>query len=424
MTTTAPGSESLGFAIARAILATALFAYPATMLTVPIVPGTALAVLLVGSLATLPFAFARRTELACPADYVPVLGLALLLVVGTVSTLAWHAPRWEAISYFRLFGALAMIGAIRLLRPPIWVFYSGCSVGAIGAGVYSVVQCFGYGIERASGPDLYFGWQLATIFGLLSIVLGVLPLFADARDWPRFARWLRVAGAGGGIAAGLLSGSRGAWLAGSALLLWRIARVHRYAAIAFVVLSFVMWAMLPYPAQRWHAAFGDLMTYEQGHAETAVGLRLDMWDAALDAFVRHPWFGVGPNGFPAVLAERSGAGLATPAITDFWHAHNDLLNALATGGIVGALALVAACWLPWRHFRRIDLRERGAALSGAALVVAFVLFGLSDAVLVHRVSLTAYVMLAAALLGFTGVPEDGASSARTDAAAAGSRRES
>ena len=406
----AADDDSWSFKAARAVLATALFTYPATMLTIPVVPGVAIAVLLIGSLALLPFSLGRRAELAAPADYVPVLGLALLFIVGTASAVAWHAPKWELISYFRLFGALALVGAIRLLRPPEWVLYAGCSVGAIGAGAIALVQCFGDGVERASGHDLYFGWQLATIFGLLSIVLGTLPLFAEVRDWPPLVRWLRVAGAIGGIAACLLSGSRGAWLAGAVLMLWRVARVHRYAALAFVVAILLAWAAMPYPAQRWQTAFGELMSYEQGHASTAIGLRLDMWDAAIGAFVQHPWFGVGLNGFDGVLKERSAAGLATPWITHFWHAHNDLLNALATGGIVSAIALVAALWLPWRYFRRADLRERGPALSGSALIVAFVLFGLSDSLFAHRVSLTAYALLVASFLGFTGLPDAAARS--------------
>ena len=393
------------------MLGTALFTYPATMLTVPVVPGVAIAVLLIGSLSMLPFTLSRRAELATPADYVPVLGLALLLIVGSVSAVTWHAPKWELISYFRLFGGLALIGAIRWLRPPQWALYAGCSVGAVGAGAIALLQCLVDGIERASGPDIYFGWQLATIFGLLSIVLGALPLFADARGWPPLVRWLRWAGIVGGITACLLSGSRGAWLAGSVLLLWRIARVHRYAALIFVAAMFVAWAALPYPAQRWHTAFGDLMSYEHGHASTAIGLRLDMWAAAISAFVQHPWFGVGLNGFDEVLKERSAAGLAAPSITGFWHAHNDLLNALATGGIVSALALVAAFLLPLRYFRRADIKERGPALSGTALIVAFLLFGLTDSLFAHRISLTAYVLLVAAFLGFSGAPESTARSA-------------
>jgi O-antigen ligase len=148
-----------------------------------------------------------------------------------------------------------------------------------------------------------------------------------------------------------------------------------------------------------------VMTYEEGQGETSLGLRFDMWKAALAAFAENPLFGVGPMGFREVLAARVEAGFGSPLLAGFEHAHSDALHALATGGLVAFTGLVAAYWLPWRYFRRMHARHPSAAArAGMALVLTFVILGLSDTMFVHRIALSAYVIGIAALLGYTGLP--------------------
>jgi O-antigen ligase len=404
-------------AAARALLAAMLFLFPATVLTVPWLPGVAVAILLAGSLLFVPAGYVQRAELARPGDWVPVLGLAAFLVIGAAGAVAWDAPRWLAINYVRLFAALAIIAAIRVLRPPQWPFFAGCAVGALGAGGFALMQFFWEGAVRASGPDLYFGWQRATIFGGMSVVLGLLPLLAGPSGWPARGKLLLAAGLVGGITAAVLSGSRGAWLAGTVLLVWRVGRAKRGAAVLLLLAIVGTWAAVPFLSERWNAAYLDLVSYEHGRTETALGLRFDMWKAALAAFASHPLVGVGPMGFHDVLAARVHAGLGPVSLGDFEHAHNEFLHALATGGLLSFAGLLAAYWLPFRYFRRAVREGRApAARAGMALVVTFVILGLSDTLFVHRLPLTVYVVSVAVLLGFAGMRPPAA--AQRDAAPA------
>jgi O-antigen ligase len=397
-------------AAARAVLASALFTFPATVLIVPWVPGIAAAVLLIGSLAFVPAAIAQRAELSRPEDWPPVLGLAAFLVIGAAGAVIWDAPRWLLINYGRLFAALAIIAAIRVLRPPQWLFYAGCALGAIGAGGFALMQFFVESAVRASGPDLYFGWQRATIFGGLSVVLGFLPLLASPPGLPARGKVLLAAGLVGGITAAVLSGSRGAWLAGTVLLVWRVARVRRVAAALLLVAIVGAWAAVPFLSERWNAAYVDLVSYEHGRTETALGLRFDMWKAAVAAFAAHPLAGVGPMGFHDVLDARVHAGLGPASLSDFEHAHSEILHALATGGLLAGAGLLAAYWLPFRYFRRAARKGRApAARAGMALVVTYVILGLSDTLFVHRLPLTVYVMSVAILIGFAGMRAPAAS---------------
>jgi O-antigen ligase len=391
-------------AIAQAALACALFTYPAGMVVAAVVPGIAAGALLIGSILTLPFTLARRTELAGAEDVAPVAALFVFLAIGGLGATLWHAPAWLVINYSRLFCALALIGAIRLLKPPEWVFYAGCACGGLLAGAYAVWQIVGEGATRASGLEAYFGWQRATIFGALSVVLGFLPILADPPGWRPAGRLLLGAGVIGGVIAAVLSGSRGAWLACAVLALWRVGRGGLWAAAVLLVVIIGASIMLPVLSGRWDAAFGDIMLYSAGQSETSLGLRFGMWQAAADAFVAHPLFGVGPLGFHAVLAERVAEGLASTRMLAFDHAHSDVMHALATGGLVQLAGLVAAFVAPWIYFRRVARRRPcPAARAGMALIVAFVVLGLSDTMFVHRIALSAYVIFACVLMGYAGM---------------------
>jgi O-antigen ligase len=389
--------------IARVLMVAALFAYPALLVVMARAPGWALGVLLVASLATLPLAYARRAELFHAEDRGPVIGLALFLLVGTAGAIAWQAPTSFWVNYLRLFGVLAMIAAIRLLKPPAAAFYAGCAAGALAAGVFALWQCLWQGEPRAYGPEPPFGFHLATIFGGLSVLLGFLPILADPPGWRWPGKLLLLAGMMGGVTAAVLSGSRGAWLTCIVLSLWHVGRAKRWAALLLLFVIIGVSAISPVLAGRWDKALDDLLLYWGDHADTALGLRFEMWKAAAAAFASNPLFGIGPAGFNAWLIARSQAGLGLAALANFDHAHNEVLHAMATGGLIYLAGLVAAFWLPWRYFHRINAtRNSPAARAGQALIVAFVVLGLSDALLPHRVAMTAYVVGIALMVGWAG----------------------
>src|SRR5450759_3745172 len=296
-----------------------------------------------------------------------------------------------------------MIAAIRLLKPPEAAFYAGCAAGALAAGVFALWQCLWQGEPRAYGPEPPFGFHLATIFGGLSVLLGFLPILADPPRWRCPGKLLLLAGMMGGVTAAVLSGSRGAWLTCIVLSLWRVGRTRRWTALLLLVAIIGVSAMLPVLAGRWDKALGDLLFYWINHSDTALGQRFEMWKAAAAAFASNPLFGIGPTGFNAWLTARTQAGLGPAALANFDHAHNDVLHAMATGGLIYLAGLAAAFWLPWRYFHRINAtRNSPAARAGQALIVAFVVLGLSDALLPHRVAMTAYVVGVALMVGWAG----------------------
>jgi len=354
--------------------------------------------------AALGLAFARDgyKELLRPDDRRLLAGLALFLLVGAGSAAARSGPTWLIVNYVQLLPALLLLAAVRLFKPPSTSFYLGCIVGALGAGAYALWQCEWLGLPRAYGPEIPFGPHMSTIFGGLAVVLGLLPLFADPPDLRKFGAWPVLAGLAGAMIAAALSGSRSAWLACIFLLLWHIARNKPRNALwsltAIVAISFA----LPILSHRWHEAYGNLVDYGNGQADTPLGLRFEMWKAAAAAFASDPVFGIGPRAFQGWLAMRAEQGFGPPTLATFDHAHNDALHALATGGLLSAAGWLAAFWLPWRYFwHAAQATAAPAARAGQALVATFFMLGLFDTLLVHRVTLTAYVVGVVLLAGWT-----------------------
>jgi O-antigen ligase len=119
-------------------------------------------------------------------------------------------------------------------------------------------------------------------------------------------------------------------------------------------------------------------------------------------FVEHPFFGVGRAQFNPALNELIARGVISPNMHGFFHAHNELLNALATQGVVGAATLFLLYALPFAFFLRC-LRghdaSRAHALAGLLLVLAYADFGLTQVLFAHHIGAAFYAVTVSCLAG-------------------------
>lgn len=139
--------------------------------------------------------------------------------------------------------------------------------------------------------------------------------------------------------------SRGAWLAalaGLVMAAWTgLRRGDRRGVLeaqAWVLLPALLWGVCVLGASA-GARLGEGLSSGSGQE------RLAFARAALAMVSRHPWTGVGPDGF----------GLVYPSVQSgaFWagvpaHAHSALLQLLATQGFVGLLVTLAGAVIVWR----------------------------------------------------------------------------
>lgn len=142
--------------------------------------------------------------------------------------------------------------------------------------------------------------------------------------------------------------------------------------------------------------------YRYALLNSSLGERLQMWGVAWDMFKTAPVAGIGTAAYMDRAHMMVEAGEAPPVTALYDHPHNEFLDALATRGVVGLLALLALLGVPgWLFARGLgspDPVRLGASLAGLLVSVAFAMFGLSETMLVHSIALGWYAIMTALFL--------------------------
>jgi O-antigen ligase len=127
-----------------------------------------------------------------------------------------------------------------------------------------------------------------------------------------------------------------------------------------------------------------------------------MWGVAWDMFKTAPVTGIGTAAYMDRAQMMVDAGQAPPVTAEYDHPHNDFLDALATRGVVGLVALLALLGIPgWLFARGLDSPDPvrlGASLAGLLVSVGFAIFGLSETMMVHSIALGWYAIMTALFL--------------------------
>jgi O-antigen ligase len=306
--------------------------------------------------------------------------------------------------------ALALVVAVRAPRRALWW---GASAGAVAALPFIAWQRLVLHIDRPGGfvNSITFG-DLAMLLGLLSLAGAI-----DMRGRPRDALLAGV-GALAGLAASVLTGTRGSWAAIvlALLVLGRHVRgidsrrVRALLAAGVAVLAAVWFTPALGVQERFAQGVSDArIWYEGGTVWTNVGTRLELWKGAVMLIREHPVLGMGFDACRVRLAEYAQAGRLDPLVLQLPHLHNDVLQALATGGIVGFVLWAATLVAPLRFFlRRLGNdaahEARGpqfaVALGGAFVVLGYVGFGLTEVIFWSMKGSVFYALMVFLLMGF------------------------
>ncbi|ALK98759.1 hypothetical protein AB595_02355 [Massilia sp. WF1] len=309
----------------------------------------------------------------------------------------------------RMFFAVSSLAAVLAVRPSRRMLWWGVIGGALAALPFVAWQRLVEGIDRPGGLIN------AITYGDLALLLALLAVTA-AIDMKDDARQAGLAGIGAlaGLGASLLTGSRGGWVAlgVAALLFLRHARAlggrrvrALLAAGAAVVL--VAWFV---PATGMQARFdegvGDVRTWvDGGNVNTRVGTRLELWKGASMLIAEHPLLGRDFQACRARLAEFAREGRLDPVVLPLPHLHNDALQSLATGGVVGFALWAAILATPLLFFAR-ELRagaggpQFAPALAGVLVVTSYVSFGLTEVIFWSMKGSLFYALMVFMLMGF------------------------
>jgi len=309
----------------------------------------------------------------------------------------------------RMLFALGCIGFVGMLRPSIRMFWIGLGLGTIGGALIGGYQWFVLGIGRAMGATHH-----PISYGDLAVAMGVMSFCSmNAFRGTRLA-WLPVTGLLCGALASLFSGSRGAWL-GLLIVLWPMLKygshIHGKAiryTVGVVLAACVLAYALPHTgvAGRMADAVSDVERYySTNEASTNVGTRLELWKASAMMIAEHPFIGVGRDAFYDELQALHQQGRLQQSIALIYSTpHNDVLNTLATGGLLDLSFLLLIYAAPFAFFAR-TLRQgppaaAAPALAGVLLVICFIAFGLTDVMFWLMLTKAFYATTVCVLVGF------------------------
>ncbi len=355
----------------------------------------------------------RAYLLACAA--IPVAYAVNMSLTGW--DLAWlHRPAHLLVTGGLIYVLIGRVG-IRYTT----LFWS-IVLGAFTTLAIALFDVLVMGSVRVSG--LGQRWN-AVPFGNFALLLGCMALagciselFSSRRDVSRLFGGLLASFAG--VGASILTATRGAWLAFPVVLLatlilslyvyrWRVVASRSF--LALLALTFIGGAVA---LQFSDNAQGRIVAaVEQVEAwfdedregpvpiDSSTQLRLDMWRWGIEQFSRNPWTGIGLANYDEAREEAVQSGRLPPSFRGLAGLHNELITALALGGLPVGFAVVLFWILAGRFFvtRVCDERSFFFALCGVMVVVGTAMFSMTEGLFGTSAGTKAFALLLALSAG-------------------------
>jgi len=305
-----------------------------------------------------------------------VVGCFMIYAAG--SALISFAHR-DPIGHFEqyvpfLLAGLAAIG-LAACSPRAGRILIGFALGALVAGVVAIFQ-----ILTAPGICRVHLFMNETTFGAITALYTVV--CASALGWADRTygirlRILLVAGVLGGLAAALLNGSKGSWLALALvgpfvflqatpdMTLWR--RIGWAAGLAVYLAGL---SCLPN---------SPVISRSEDFVRHGDHFRESYWQIGCSMIKENPWTG---NGRAEVNLRLMRTETSEMPARSWRHLHNDYIDLLAARGIGGLTLFLVALGAPLAAFFQLwkssDKSLRGPETTGILFVITFALLGLTD----------------------------------------------
>ncbi|MDD2610938.1 MAG: O-antigen ligase family protein [Giesbergeria sp.] len=395
------------------VTALAAFLLAALAIWVPSGYSYAAVLLLLGALCFAPRWLRQPPESA-------TLKLALLFAgmgcMWFLLSLDHGAARWDKGSKWLL--GIPCLFFIVAYPPPPKAFMAGVPLGCIGMGALAVWQTTGQGLERATGFTNAIQWGNLAL--LLACMAGVcVAVFWRLRAWTW--RLLMCAAVVAGIAASLLSQSRGGWLAlllVFPVLLLQVRQIRPQwfgrlllLSLALVAVVVAVLAFTPSFNERIALAVTEIQSYlSTRNGNTSIGNRLDQYRLVAQMIPEKPWLGWGAHGFVQEMEQRVARGEFAPMLVHYPQIHNDFLDVWVKVGLWGValqavlFAYVLSLFWPsqqrlqrwpedsWHWHEALALRAMGSLVP-----VCYLVFGMSQPFFNHNSGIMFFVFYVAVL---------------------------
>ncbi|MFM2485822.1 O-antigen ligase family protein [Celerinatantimonas yamalensis] len=303
-----------------------------------------------------------------------------------------------------IIGALVYLFLRRYPFKIVWFWY-GLAVGAFIGVLIAFYQRFILDLDRANA------WMHPIMFGDIGMLMGMLCLvgilyFKAKGSLP--SMMLMALGSVSGILVSILSGSRGGWIAMPMTLFYIFWQGREFIGLYYAkrcVVAFILGAVVLVSVpqfgvkSRIETTITNVIAYRQGtHVDTSIGMRFEMWKAALYMFYAHPVLGVGKYDLHQYKQKLADRGLIDPSVIPFDHAHNEYLTNLSEYGMSGFILLILVYFVPLRLFsakvKRYsdDWPMKSLAMAGVLVPVCYMDFALSQSMFSHNSGVMMYIL--------------------------------
>ena len=271
---------------------------------------------------------------------------------------------------------------------------------------------------KMSNPTV--GYNASTAFmnhihlGDMALMLGFLAVFSInlvGKDH-YVVKILKVLGLLAGLIVSVLSSARGGWIAIPVFVAIYIyirtkGNFHKKVALAILLLGVIGlsgYLFVEPIHQRLWMIYSDLTLFTSGNADTSIGIRLQLWKAALHLIAENPILGVGADGFGQAMDALSASGFITPIAAGLGkgEVHNEILAQTVRFGIFGLCSILAVYFVPFFLFLRAaksgSHQQNVAAMMGMCVALGFFVFGLTVETFDLKMTAAFYSLTVAVLL--------------------------
>ncbi len=379
-----------GFAVAM------VFLFPALILVLRPTDGLGLGLL---ALAGIGIAYQQRgNNQATREEKLLYFAVSFLFLAALLATLLGgidDSGIKKLSTFARLLLVIPAYVFLRRIDISLAALWYGLVVGTVVAASVAMYQ-----VWMPPHLDQAQGISHPTIFGNLALAMGVMAL-AGLGWFRERARWqviLPLLALLLGLLASILSHARDGWIAIPFLALvfaWyaRIPMWQRWVAVTALLLIVASAYFIPATGVQKTVTrtTDDLSAYFQSNINDAthsspMDTRLEMWRATWQIYLDNPLLGVGWGHYKENAQVLMDADLRNRSAVTWGHPHNQFFAAMAGGGSIALLAILLLFLIPAKLLMNVIQRGKTTdtqrlALAGLLLIVAYVSFGFSEAIL-------------------------------------------
>jgi len=379
-----------------------------TSLTVDSALSSLTFVLALAGLTVIAAARLRSTTALDPADReIKLIGFAMaFFAIASLATWALNGFSYEGFKGLGKHGRLLLFWPLfvilvygRLRESTAFFAILTTSLLAGGTALAPLIQS--ESVSRVAGATN------AIPFGNLSLLSALLLLVAAAyghRTGRKVLLGLALVGVALGLSAAYLSQTRNNLLVLPALLLFLVIASPPRQRIILAGLGGLILALFTGLESRIGEGLSALWS---GQYDSGITYRFEIWQKALALFLEAPITGVGSQQYAQAVLSGIDSGELSRGLKRCCldHAHNDLIQILATRGLIGALSWLLLLAIPFVQFLRLirhdSPRVAHLATAGALVPLAYLMFGLTEAALERGIYVTFYLVAVTTLTYLT-----------------------